>query len=204
MPKLPALAAILLTLTATLVLARDPQPSPKPAATEAGISVFFSPGGGCADAIVAQLQAARKSIDVQAHPLISTPIAAALKQAHDRGVNVRTVLDKDAAGAKHSAATYLTNAGIPTWLDGEHAIAHNKVIIIDGATVITGSFNFTKTAEERNARERGGNHGQAQDRRGVCKELRGAPQASRGVQGRGQQGGGRCEGLRPSTPKCGR
>ena len=36
-------------------------------------------------------------------------------------------------------------------IDAEHAIAHNKVMIIDGETVITGSFNFTKAAEENNA-----------------------------------------------------
>ena len=36
-------------------------------------------------------------------------------------------------------------------IDAEHAIAHNKVILIDGGTVITGSFNFSKAAEERNA-----------------------------------------------------
>jgi phosphatidylserine/phosphatidylglycerophosphate/cardiolipin synthase-like enzyme len=41
--------------------------------------------------------------------------------------------------------------GIPTWIDAKHAIAHNKVMVIDGATVITGSFNFTKAAEEHNA-----------------------------------------------------
>lgn len=45
----------------------------------------------------------------------------------------------------------MANAGIPTYIDSEHAIAHNKVIILDKKTLITGSFNFTKSAEERNA-----------------------------------------------------
>ena len=36
-------------------------------------------------------------------------------------------------------------------IDANHAIAHNKVIVIDGETVITGSFNFTKAAQEKNA-----------------------------------------------------
>ena len=40
---------------------------------------------------------------------------------------------------------------IPTYIDSRHAIAHNKVIIIDGAVTITGSFNFTKAAQEKNA-----------------------------------------------------
>jgi phosphatidylserine/phosphatidylglycerophosphate/cardiolipin synthase-like enzyme len=45
----------------------------------------------------------------------------------------------------------LLEAGIPVRIDAAHAISHNKVMVIDGETVITGSFNFTKAAEERNA-----------------------------------------------------
>ena len=51
----------------------------------------------------------------------------------------------------YSAATFLTHAGIPVWIDVQHAIAHNKVMIIDGNTVLTGSFDFTKAAEQQNA-----------------------------------------------------
>ena len=47
--------------------------------------------------------------------------------------------------------TSLVNAGIPVLIDAKHAIAHNKVMVIDDQTVITGSFNFTKAAEEHNA-----------------------------------------------------
>ena len=41
--------------------------------------------------------------------------------------------------------------GIPTYIDAEHQIAHNKIMVLDKETVITGSFNFTKAAEEKNA-----------------------------------------------------
>lgn len=47
-------------------------------------------------------------------------------------------------------ALYL-HADIPTRIDAAHAIAHNKIMIIDGETVITGSFNLTKATEEKNA-----------------------------------------------------
>jgi phosphatidylserine/phosphatidylglycerophosphate/cardiolipin synthase-like enzyme len=60
-------------------------------------------------------------------------------------------MDRQATGNQYSGATYLFNHQVPVWLDGEHPIAHNKVIIIDGQTVITGSFNFTKQAENSNA-----------------------------------------------------
>jgi phosphatidylserine/phosphatidylglycerophosphate/cardiolipin synthase-like enzyme len=49
------------------------------------------------------------------------------------------------------SATFLANSGIPTYIDSKHAIAHNKIMVIDKETVITGSFNFTKAAEEKNA-----------------------------------------------------
>lgn len=61
------------------------------------------------------------------------------------------VLDKSNQTDKYTAATFLNNSGIKTLIDDQHAIAHNKVMVIDDATLITGSFNFTKAAEERNA-----------------------------------------------------
>ncbi|HCA81727.1 MAG TPA: phospholipase D family protein, partial [Bacteroidetes bacterium] len=45
----------------------------------------------------------------------------------------------------------LAGAGISVFIDHVHAIAHNKVMIIDNESIITGSFNFSKAAEERNA-----------------------------------------------------
>ena len=61
------------------------------------------------------------------------------------------ILDKSQRTQKYSSSTFLANARIPTYIDAEHAIAHNKIIIIDRSVVITGSFNFTKAAEEKNA-----------------------------------------------------
>ncbi len=61
------------------------------------------------------------------------------------------ILDKSQRTDQYSSATFLFNVGIPVKIDAQHAIAHNKVMIIDGETVITGSFNFTKAAEEKNA-----------------------------------------------------
>ena len=61
------------------------------------------------------------------------------------------ILDKSQRGEKYSSADFVQHAGIPIWIDAKHAIAHNKIMVIDGQTVITGSFNFTKNAEENNA-----------------------------------------------------
>ena len=64
---------------------------------------------------------------------------------------MQVILDKSQRTERYTSATFLANEGIPTYIDPVHKIAHNKVMIIDGETVITGSFNFTKAAEVGNA-----------------------------------------------------
>jgi phosphatidylserine/phosphatidylglycerophosphate/cardiolipin synthase-like enzyme len=115
------------------------------------IEVRFSPKGGCTEAIVQEIDAAKTSILVQAYSFTSTPIAKALVDAHKRGVHIEVILDKSQRTEKYSSADFVAHAGIPAYIDAAHAIAHNKVMAIDGQTVITGSFNFTNAAEEHNA-----------------------------------------------------
>ena len=115
------------------------------------IRVFFSPAGGCTNAIVNELNQAQRQILVQAYSFTSEPIAAACIEAHKRGVAVFAVLDRSQESEQYSAADLLVNSGITTVIDAQHAIAHNKVILIDGLTLITGSFNFTSNAEKSNA-----------------------------------------------------
>lgn len=114
-------------------------------------SVYFSPHGGCAEAVVEALGRAKSTVLVQAYSFTSAPIAKALVDAHKRGVKVEVVLDRSQRTEKYSSATFVYNNGIPCSIDAQHAIAHNKVMVIDGLTVITGSFNFTKAAEANNA-----------------------------------------------------
>lgn len=118
---------------------------------KADIKIFFSPGGGCTDAIVKALDAARQTVLVQAYSFTSPPIAKALVDAHKRGVKVEVILDKSQRTEKYTSTDFMAHAGIPVKIDAKHAIAHNKIMVIDGETVITGSFNFTTAAEEHNA-----------------------------------------------------
>ena len=115
------------------------------------IDIHFSPQGGCTEAIVKELDAAKSSVLVQAYSFTSAPIAKALVDAHKRGVKVQVILDKSQKTEKYSSADFMQHAGIPTLIDAKHSIAHNKIMVIDGGVVITGSFNFTKSAEESNA-----------------------------------------------------
>lgn len=113
--------------------------------------VYFSPDGGATAAIVAELGKATNSVLVQAYSFTSEPIAKALVNAHKRGVKIAVILDEGQKTAKYSSADFIAHAGITTLIDGKHAIAHNKVMVIDGLVLITGSFNFTKAAEKKNA-----------------------------------------------------
>jgi len=124
---------------------------PKTIPTNAPIRAFFSPNGGCTQAIVDEIDSAKSEILVQAYSFTSAPIAKALVEAHKRGIKVQAILDKSQRTAHYTSASFLANSKIPTYIDDRHAIAHNKIMIIDGTTVITGSFNFTKAAEEKNA-----------------------------------------------------
>ena len=60
------------------------------------------------------------------------------------------ILDASNRTKNYSAADFLTHEGVETYVDSMHAIAHNKIMIIDGTTVLTGSFNFTKAADQKN------------------------------------------------------
>jgi phosphatidylserine/phosphatidylglycerophosphate/cardiolipin synthase-like enzyme len=121
--------------------------APEPGAVE----VRFSPDGGCTQTIVSAIRQAKTSIHLQAYSFTSAPIADALIQAHQKGVQIGVILDKSHRSERSSVAPRLHSAGIPLWIDPRHAIAHNKVIVVDRERVLTGSFNFTKAAEGSNA-----------------------------------------------------
>ena len=126
--------------------------SQAPKAAGAGeIEVYFSPRGGCQEAVVREIDAAEKSIRCQAYSFTNAKITEALLKAKKRGVDVEVILDKSQVTAKYSSATFFENNGVPLLIDAKHALAHNKIMILDGKTVITGSFNFTKAAENENA-----------------------------------------------------
>jgi len=135
------------TLNLCIVPPLPALPQEKPTTWE----VYFSPHGGCTEAIIRELNKAKTTVLVQAYSFTSAPIAKALLSAHKRGVKVEVILDKSQRTDQYSSATFVYNQGIPVKIDAQHAIAHNKVMIIDGEAVITGSFNFTKAAEGNNA-----------------------------------------------------
>ena len=126
-------------------------PAPHVVQAVGTIEVAFSPKSGGTETVVKAIGEARRSILVQAYSFTSAPIAKALVDAKARGVDVQVVMDKSQKSEKYTSATYIVNHDIPVRIDTQHAIAHNKIIICDELNVVTGSFNFTKAAEEKNA-----------------------------------------------------
>jgi phosphatidylserine/phosphatidylglycerophosphate/cardiolipin synthase-like enzyme len=112
---------------------------------------YFSPKGGCTKAIVAELNAARSEVLVQAFSFTYDPIVDALVAAHKRGVRVQILLDKANEAETYSDLKRVLEFGLDTLIDADHAIAHNKIMLIDQKVIITGSFNFTQQAEANNA-----------------------------------------------------
>ncbi|NEI74994.1 phospholipase D family protein [Rhizobium lusitanum] len=134
--------------TIAALLFASPIYAGQPAAAK--VSVCFTPAELCEDRIVDAIDRARLSIRVQAYGFTSLPIIHALQRAAGRGIEVLAILDK-VNERKYSGATLLEAAGIPVWIDFEPAIAHNKIIVIDGRLTIGGSYNYTAAAQKRNA-----------------------------------------------------
>ena len=115
-------------------------------------SVCFTPGANCESMIVENIQGAKKSIYVQAYSFTSKPIAEALVRASKNNIDVKVILDKSQFNKKtYSASRFFMNQKIPLWKDYKVTIAHNKTMIIDKKTVITGSYNFTRSALAKNS-----------------------------------------------------
>ncbi|MDE2005735.1 MAG: phospholipase D family protein [Rhodospirillales bacterium] len=157
-PVKPSLAATgprrlrrLAALLAALILLAAP-------ARAAALEACFAPPlpGGCdpTAALIGAFDAARSEIRVQIYTLTARPIVAALLRAHRRGVDVRAIVDRSALRddpADARAVARLAAGGIAVRIDTVPGLMHDKIAIVDRAIVLTGSFNYTYSAEHRNA-----------------------------------------------------
>jgi phosphatidylserine/phosphatidylglycerophosphate/cardiolipin synthase-like enzyme len=120
------------------------------------VEVLFTPWDDAEGALLRELDRAKHDIRVQAFLLTSRNIARALIAAHERGVAVHMLADREmVAKGENSRVPDLHSAGIDVRLETRYASAHNKILLIDvegnHPVVITGSYNFTFSAQARNA-----------------------------------------------------
>lgn len=120
------------------------------------VEVLFTPWDDAERALLRAIGQARRSIHVQAYTFSSRNIGHALGEAKRRGISVEMLVDREQVTRnQHSLVHTLHDSGISVWFETRYAAAHNKVMIIDGEdpdpVLITGSYNFTFSAQARNA-----------------------------------------------------
>lgn len=131
-------------------LSRPDTPYPESQIGGQAIEVYFSPDDGVGAHLVDLLREAQISIEIMAFSLTSDSLAEALLNAAGDGVNVRMVIEKDQAGNIGGEAQRLMDAGLDVRLDSNPNRMHHKVIVIDRSVVVTGSYNFSRNAEDFN------------------------------------------------------
>jgi phosphatidylserine/phosphatidylglycerophosphate/cardiolipin synthase-like enzyme len=136
-------------------LPAGPATPPEHAATGT-VQVAFPPWDDAEALVIAAIVDAREQILVQAFSFTSAAIARALIAAKRRGVDVRMTVDREQTfGGEFTRVPELAAAGIPIWLEVRYVAAHSKVMIIDSGSdapvLITGSYNWTWSAQHRNA-----------------------------------------------------
>jgi phosphatidylserine/phosphatidylglycerophosphate/cardiolipin synthase-like enzyme len=154
----PALAAIFEAEFEEMFTSREfgtasPAGTPAPEISIGGVPVetLFAPDDHPLARIVELIHGARRSIHFLAFSFTSDEISAALQASARGGADVEGVVESSQAKS-NTGAEYLPllGAGLDVRLDGNPRNMHHKVLIIDGETVVTGSYNFTDSAETKN------------------------------------------------------
>jgi len=132
------------------VTMEDQQPSLIQAQENITIQTCFTPRNSCQPLLIKAIHEAKHTIYMHNYSFTAKPLADALIEAHNRGVHIQIISDKGQV-REQSVVKQLAQLGITIYIDKKVAIAHNKIIIIDEKQVITGSYNFSMGAENRNA-----------------------------------------------------
>lgn len=118
--------------------------------SEMAESIYFSPGESCLQAIISQIRLAKQEILICLFTISDDRIASEIIARHKNGVKIRLISDNDKAMDEGSDIQKLSQAGIPIRLDVTPNHMHHKFALFDNATVITGSYNWTRSAERYN------------------------------------------------------
>ncbi|HBV4265965.1 TPA: phospholipase D family protein [Klebsiella pneumoniae] len=138
--KVALLAAILFGASAPSVFAASAQ-------------VGFSPEGTAQQLVLNVINSSKENIRMMAYSFTAPDVMKALIAAKRRGVDVKIVIDDkgNEGRASRAAMNLVTNAGISLRVNNNYKIQHDKVIVVDGRHVETGSFNYTASAEKYNS-----------------------------------------------------
>ena len=112
---------------------------------------YFSPKGGCQATICHEVSLAKSNIVIAAYQYSNIAIIGEIYKAQKRGVAISIIVDPGILLVTNSPIIYACTNGISAWVDSKHAIFHDKYMVVDHKKVITGSFNYSQSAENRNA-----------------------------------------------------
>ncbi|MFB3923335.1 MAG: phospholipase D-like domain-containing protein [Terriglobia bacterium] len=115
---------------------------------------YFSDRDRVAERIIAAINHTRRSLHIAVYALTHADIASAIESAAQRGVEVRIVSDQRQANEPSSEISFLRSKGVAIRLSrgykGDRSIMHNKFAVFDGRLAVTGSFNWTTSADHYN------------------------------------------------------
>ncbi len=111
---------------------------------------FFSPGGECRNAIISFIKSARQNLKICVFTISDDPISKEIVAAHKRGVTVQLITDDDKQFDRGSDIGYLKSQGIEVHCDESTAHMHHKFAIADKKSILTGSYNWTRSAATSN------------------------------------------------------
>ena len=127
-----------------------PTSSPEITVGNASVRVFFSPDGGGRKAVIDELAAAKKRIRFMTFSLTDVETGATMLAKAQAGVKVSGVFDRWLAAGEYSLFDKFRGAKLEVFKDGNEALMHHKVILVDDQVLITGSYNFSQNAEQNN------------------------------------------------------
>ncbi|MCA9731044.1 MAG: nuclease [Deferribacteres bacterium] len=111
---------------------------------------FFSPGDGCRDKIISSLEAAKKCVDICVFTISDNAFAEAIFDVQNRKIPIRIITDDDKSHDRGSDIHKFIDRKIPVRMDNSPDHMHHKFAVIDKKILINGSFNWTRSASERN------------------------------------------------------
>jgi phosphatidylserine/phosphatidylglycerophosphate/cardiolipin synthase-like enzyme len=113
------------------------------------LGVYFSPHGGAASQVIDWIDRANETINVLIYSFTNDDIGDAVVRAYQRGVEIKVVFEKSQV-SQYSEYMKLRTAGVLVRNDTNSGLMHHKVAVIDSYIILTGSFNWSASAEERN------------------------------------------------------
>ena len=118
--------------------------------TCASVTPLFSPGSS--DELVSLIRSAQKTIDVEMYVFTDEALAGELADAAKRGVQVRVILEPrvDSSNLNTLSQGMLSSGVQVRWASLKFQLTHAKFMIVDGKTVLVGSINFSKAAQNKN------------------------------------------------------